>query len=238
MLKVDLHIHTADDPVDRITHSTMQVIERAAALGFDALAVTLHDAQLDIEPYRAYAERHGIVLIRGIERTIEGRHVLLLNFSRATERVRTFADLARLKASEHGLVVAPHPFFPGSSCLRGALDAHASLFDAVEWNAMFSQRINFNAAAERWACAHGKPMVGNGDVHLIEQLGTTFSLVDADRDPDAICQAIGAGRVTVVARPHSDLGAASLFARLVVSTQLPRAGGPGRVPVAAPVTPS
>jgi hypothetical protein len=73
---------------------------------------------------------------------------------------------------------------------------------------------------------------------LIEQLGTTFSLVDADRDPDAICQAIGAGRVTVVARPHSDVGAVSLFARLVVSTQLPRAGGPGRVPVAAPVTPS
>lgn len=239
MLKVDLHIHTADDPVDCIAHSTSQVIERAAELGFDALAVTLHDAQLEVESYRAQAARHGIVLIPGIERTIEGKHVLLLNFSRATERVRTFADLARLKASERrGLVIAPHPFFPGSSCLRGVLDDHASLFDAVEWNAMFSRRVNFNAAAAAWARARGTPMVGNGDVHLIEQLGTTFSLVDAARDPDAICAAIVAGRVEVVARPHTDFGAASLFTRLVVSTQRPRPWRSWRVPVAAPATQS
>ena len=239
MLKVDLHIHTADDPVDRVTHSTAQLLQRAADLGFDALAVTLHDAQLDVEPYRAQAERYGIVLIAGIERTIEGKHVLLLNFSNAAERVRTFSDLARLRASEpSGLVIAPHPFFPGSSCLRSVLDTHASLFDAVEWNAMFSRRINFNTAADRWARAHGKPMVGNGDVHLLEQLGTTFSLVDAERDADAICAAIAAGRVEVVARPHSDFAAVSLFARLVVSTQLPRERRTRRVPVVLPATPS
>ena len=33
------------------------------------------------------------------------------------------------------------------------------------------------------------PLVGNGDVHRLHQLGTTYSLVDAIPDADAICAA-------------------------------------------------
>jgi hypothetical protein len=113
-------------------------------------------------------------------------------------------------------VVAPHPYFPGGSCLRGLLDQHAELFDAVEWNAMFTRRINFNLAAVRWAERHGKPVVGNGDVHRIHQLGTTYSLVDAEPDADAICRAIAAGRVRVEAQPISFATAATTFGSLVI----------------------
>src|SRR5437763_3472162 len=112
MLKVELHTHTADDPIDRIPYSTIELIDRAAALGYGALAITLHERQLDVKRFEAHAAKRGIVLIPGVERTIEGRHVLLLNFSRATESVATFRDLARLRARERGLVVAPHPYFP------------------------------------------------------------------------------------------------------------------------------
>ena len=222
MMKVDLHTHSADDPSDRIAYTTYELIDRAAELGFDALAVTLHDQQLDTAPYRAFAASRGIVLIPGIERTIEGRHVLLLNYSRASESVDSFADLARLKQRERGLVIAPHPFFPAGSALRACLTKHADLFDAVEWNAMFTTYVNFNAFAERWARRHRKPMVGNGDVHRLEQLGTTYSLVDAEPNADAICAAIAAGRVQVVARPLSMLTATRLMADLVASTLLPR----------------
>jgi predicted metal-dependent phosphoesterase TrpH len=88
--------------------------------------------------------------------------VLLLNYARGTQRVRTFADLARLKAREPGLVIAPHPFFPTRTCLRGALERHADLFDAVERNAMFTREAGLQSGAERFAARHGKPMVGNG----------------------------------------------------------------------------
>jgi hypothetical protein len=44
-------------------------------------------------------------------------------------------------------------------------------------------------------------MVGNCDVHRLHQLGTTWSLVDADPDPAAICEAIASGRVRVEHRP-------------------------------------
>jgi predicted metal-dependent phosphoesterase TrpH len=156
-----------------------------------------------------------VVLIRGVERSIEGRHVLLLNFRQDAEEVCTFADLARLKARQGGLVVAAHPFFPGRTCLRGKLEQHASLFDAVEWNAMFTRDINFNAPAARWAARHGKTVVGNGDVHRLPQLGTTYSLIDAEPEADAICAAVVAGRVEVVATPLSLWTAARTMADLL-----------------------
>ncbi len=221
MLKVDFHIHTGDDPHDRIPYSTRTLVDHAAELGYDALAITLHDRQLDVRPLATYAADRGVVLIPGVERTIEGRHVLLLNFSRATEQVRSFADLARLKRSESGLVIAPHPFFPGPTALRKKMDRHPELFDAVEYNAMFTASLNFNAAGERWARAHGKPMVGNGDVHRLEQLGTTYSLVEADPDPASICAAVAAGRVHVCSRPLSWWTAARIVTDMVGSSLSP-----------------
>ena len=217
MLKVELHTHTADDPVDRIPHSTTELIDRAATLGYDALAVTLHERQLDTRRLIPYAAERGIVLIPGIERTIEGRHVLLLNFKSGAEDVRTFEDLARLRRQQPGLVIAPHPFFPSSTALGRDLERHAELFDAVEWNAMFTAELNFNGRGKRWAARHGKPMVGNGDVHRLYQLGTTFSRVDAERDPDAICAAVAAGRVQVESRPLSWPHAVHIIASLVMA---------------------
>lgn len=218
MLKVDLHTHTSDDPIDHIPHSTHELIDRAAKLHYRALAITLHDRQLDIEPYVAQAAYYSITLIPGIERTIEGRHVLLLNFSSATEAVHSFDDLAELKAREPGgLVVAPHPFFPSASSLRELMDRHADLFDAVEYNAMFTTLLDFNRHAEQWARAHGKPLVGNGDVHRMRQLGSTFSMVHAEPGADAICEAIKKGRVAIHAEPIPVGAAASIMWQLLAA---------------------
>jgi predicted metal-dependent phosphoesterase TrpH len=203
MLKVELHTHTADDPIDHIPHTAIELIDRAVALGYQALAITLHERQLDIRSLAPYAAERGLVLIPGIERTIEGRHVLLLNFRSGAEDVTTFAALAKLKSRDAGIVVAPHPFFPAPNCLWGKLDRHAELFDAVEWNAMFTRAMNFNRRAARWAADNGKPLVGNCDVHRLEQLGSTWSLVDAEPDVDAICDAIAAGRVELRMQPLS-----------------------------------
>jgi predicted metal-dependent phosphoesterase TrpH len=229
VIKVELHTHTSEDPVDRISYTSVDLIDRAATLGFGALAITLHERQLDVRFLVRYAAERGIVLIPGIERSIEGKHVLLLNFRDGTEDVETFEDLARLKRRQGGLVVAPHPFFPALSCLRGRLEKHAALFDAVEWNAMFTRRINFNMAAARWAERHGKPLVGNADVHRLRQLGTTYSLVEADHDPDAICAAIADGRVQVVTSPLSFPMAAGIMTDLLIRR-------PDRVPCILPPT--
>ena len=218
MLKVELHSHTADDPRDDIAHSAHELIDRASDLGYDAIAITLHNKQLDVCPLVEYASHRGLLLIPGIERDFRGKHVLLLNFSMRAETVESFEDLAELKRQEPaGLVVAPHPFFPAGSCLGRMMNRHPDLFDAVEVNAMYARSANFNRAGERWARAHGKPVVGNGDVHRLEQLGTTYSLVDAALSPDAICEAIRQGQVQVSSTPLPLRRAVWIFAKILLS---------------------
>lgn len=216
-MKVELHAHTDEDPDDRLAHSTAALVERAAACGYGAMAVTLHDRYFDPAPWTDLARACGLVLLSGIERSIDGRHVLLVNFPREVAEVQSFDDVARLKAATRGLVVAPHPFFPTRTALGARLDEIAALIDAVEINAMYTAWIDFNRRARTWAAAHGKPLVGNSDLHQLNQLGTTYSEVDAPADPDAICEAIRAGRVTLHTEPLSMMRAATTFAGMVAA---------------------
>ena len=230
--KVELHAHTAGDPEDVIPYDPTELIDRAAALGYAALAITLHDRQLDVAELVPYAAARGVSLIPGIERTIDGRHLLLLNFPAAAEHVESFDDVARLKAGSRGLVVAPHPFFPLNHCLGSRMEQCAEVVDAVEISYFHTPLVDFNRAARRWASRHDKPLVGTSDVHRLSQLGRTYSVVDADPTPDAICAAIRAGRVEVRAQPISLFRVVALLAaiklRNAVTNVLPAAAAHGR----------
>jgi predicted metal-dependent phosphoesterase TrpH len=139
----------------------------------------------------------------------------LINFPAAAEQVRTFEELVALKSRCNGLVVAPHPFFPAPSCLGRLLDRYVNLFDAVEWSYFWTRLADFNTRAARWARRNGKPLVGNSDLHDLRQLGRTYSEVAAEPDPDAICEAIRAGRVALTTSPVPILELTLTFGGLV-----------------------
>jgi predicted metal-dependent phosphoesterase TrpH len=213
LIKVELHAHTDADPADRIAHGVRELVDHAARMGYGAIAITLHDRYFDPREDAAYARERGVVLMAGVERTICGRHVLLVNFPESSAEIGSFEALAALRAAHpRGLVVAPHAFYPTPSALGARLmNTHASLIDAVEVNAMYTRTFDFNRRAVAWARAHGKPLVGNTDLHLLQQMGSTYTMVDAEPDADAICAAIRHGRVTVHATPLSPVRAARLF---------------------------
>jgi len=217
MIKTELHAHTDGDRADRIAHSAEALIDRASTMGYGALAITLHDRWTDPAPLRDYAAGRGLVILSGIERSIERKHVLIINGPKDAERLRTFADLRAYRAANpSALVVAPHAFYPIPSALGGMLDQHPDLFDALEVNAMRVRGVDFNRRAMAWAAAHGKPLVGNSDLHILAQLGTTYSMVDASEPtPDAICDAIKRGRVEVVSTHLNWFRAGWLFTRMV-----------------------
>jgi predicted metal-dependent phosphoesterase TrpH len=217
MLKIELHAHTDQDPRDRISHSTEALIEHAATLGYAAVAITLHDRYFDPTPHIEFARRRGLVLLSGIERTIQGHHVLLINFPAEVGLTTSFEDIARLKAVTHGLVIAPHSFYPVPSALGLRLNQYASLIDAIEINAMYTRMVNFNRRAMAWAEANQKPLVGTTDLHVLEQMGTTYTLVDAPPDADAICESIRSGRVRVHTEPLSTARAAGFVGRMALS---------------------
>lgn len=228
MIRVELHAHTSDDRHDRLPHSAQDLVAGAAGAGYGALAITLHDIAFDPEPLAAFARERGVRLLRGVERTIDGRHVLLINFPHGEAMaVRHLDDLAPLKARcPHGLIVAPHPFYPIPTALGPMrLAAYRGVWDAIEINAMHIRGLDWNRQAVRWAREHGVPLVGNGDVHRLTQLGRTWSEVDVQptaemsdaEAADAICDAIRAGRVRVVTAPLSPWRAGLLFVQMSIS---------------------
>jgi predicted metal-dependent phosphoesterase TrpH len=210
-LRADLHIHTREaEPF--IPYSARELIARAAREGYRVLSITNHDTLTFTTDLAAFARDHGIVLIPGVEVTVEGRHVLIYNADVAVEKLTTFADLRRYRTPEW-LVVAPHPFFPASYCLREKLWHEIELFDAIEFSHFYTPRVDFNRAAVKLAHAVGLPLIGTSDSHLMEQFGTTFSLVNAEPTIESALSAIKAGRVSVVSRPLSLARCAGILAR-------------------------
>ena len=223
MIKVELHAHIKGDPSDRIFHTGLQLIDRAASLGYGALAITLHNRWTDPAPFSEYAAARGITVLSGIERNLGRKHLLIINGPKEAARLRTFDDVIAFKAQTGALVVAPHPFYPIGSALGRILDELPHLADAIEINSVYVRGLDFNRKAIAWATRNGKPLVGNSDLHLLMQMGTTYSLVDCEaRTPDAICDAIRRGRVQVVTKPLGWPRAALLFSAMVAGGLLPR----------------
>jgi len=162
---------------------------------------------------RDHAERRGILLIPGTEARIEDHHVLVIEPKRPAEEIRSFSDLKRCR-QEGSLIIAPHPYFPRSHSLHSYLDQYIEVFDAIEFSHFYNNRINFNPRAVEKAKQYGLPLVGTSDAHLLWQLGTTYSLVQAEKDPEAVVSAIKQGKVSVVTRPLHSWGSLWVYLRL------------------------
>lgn len=200
-LKFDFHLHTLDDPCDHhVFHTAYELLDKAAALGYGALAITLHNAQLENPAITTYARERNILLLSGIERDIEGCHVLLINYPKSvTENLHTFEDLRRAK-SEAGLVIAAHPYFPGGVSLMDNLLNHKDLFDAVEVSGFYHRYWDPNHRGRKAATNLGLPLVGNSDTHTLEQFGTTWSEVECEKDVGSLIAAVKAGKAVVRGR--------------------------------------
>ena len=94
-----LHIHTLDDPKDVVDYSAHQLLERAHALGFRVLAITLHDAVFGRPEVFADAAAMGILLIPAAEMRLHGADVIVLNVTaEEMAELKSFDDLRRLRA--------------------------------------------------------------------------------------------------------------------------------------------
>ncbi len=201
-LKLDFHLHTIDDPEDsHVYHTAQELIDKAAILNYSVLSITLHNRQLWQQPIIDYALSKGILLIPGVEREIEGSHVLLINFKNAeVMAIKTFADLAKYKSTEN-LVIAAHPYYPNSICLQDDVLKYWDLFDALECSGFFHKLWNPNRKTITLAEQKGKPLVGNSDTHTLEQFGTIWTEVEAEQTAASVIAAIKAGKAKVKSRP-------------------------------------
>jgi len=177
-IKIDLHIHTLDDPKDAVDFSAHQLLERARSLGFRVLAITLHDAVFDREEVFADAEAMGILLIRAAEVRLLGADVILLNVTpEEIAQLKDFDDLRQLRARRGNSIytIAPHPFYIFGGSIGSRLLEKIDCFDAIEYCHFHIGLFNPNRRAQRVAARFGKPLIATSDAHRLHAFGRHYT---------------------------------------------------------------
>ncbi len=211
MLKIDLHTHCNEDPVDTwIKHSPKELIDHAASLDFDVISITCHNKVVYNENLQEYANDKGILLVPGAEKDIEGRHVLLYNFTQdEIDQINNFEDLRKIKQRHH-LVIAPHPFYiylnplrPRQISLFSKLEKNIDLFDGIEFCHLYTKRVNgSNRKAELIAKKHNLPLVAGSDSHNLNHMGSNFSFLDCEKNIASILKTIKNKHIAIYSRPR------------------------------------
>jgi predicted metal-dependent phosphoesterase TrpH len=179
-IKIDLHIHTLDDPKDALDYSAHELLERARGLGFRVLAITLHDAVFDRAEVFADAASMGILLIPAAEMRLEGADVILLNVAPdEIESLRTLDDLSALRARRGPslFTIAPHPFYVLGGSIGEKLVERIDCFDAIELCHFWTRLFNPNRRAAEIAERFGKPLIATSDAHQLHAFGSNYTSI-------------------------------------------------------------
>ena len=189
-IKVDLHIHTLDDPKDVIDYSAHQLLERAKQLGFGVLAITLHDAVFDRAEVFADAAAMGILLIPAAEVRLQGADAILLNVTASeVAGLKNFEDLRQLRArrgmsatadpSSGGSIftIAPHPFYVLGGSIGPRLLEEIDCFDAIELCHFHKGLLNPNRRAAKVAAQFSKPLIATSDAHQLHAFGRHYTSI-------------------------------------------------------------
>src|SRR6184192_4688330 len=177
-IKVDLHIHTLEDPKDVLDYSAHQLLERARSLGFGVLAITLHDAVFDRQEVFADAATMGILLIPAAEVRLRGADVILLNVTpKEIAELRNFDDLRHLRAQRGDSIftIAPHPFYVFGGSIGSRLLREIDCFDAIEFCHFHVGLFNPNRRAQKMAARFGKPLIATSDAHRLHAFGRHYT---------------------------------------------------------------
>ena len=179
-IKIDLHIHTLDDPKDALDYSAHQLLERAKQLGFGVLAITLHDAVFDRAEVFADAVSMGILLIPAAEVRLEGADIIVLNVTaEEVAELKNFEDMRKLRA-RRGLSIftfAPHPFFVLGGSIGDRLLKEIDCFDAIELCHFHKGLFDLNRRAVKVAAQFGKPLIATSDAHQLHAFGRHYTSI-------------------------------------------------------------
>src|SRR2546423_5065430 len=179
-IKVDLHVHTLDDPKDAVDYSAHQLLERARLLGFGVLAITLHDAVFDRPEVFADAVAMGVLLIPAAEVRLCGADVIVLNVSaKEVAGLKNFHDLRQLRAlrGDSIFTIAPHPFYIFGGSIGPRLLEEIDCFDAIEICHFHKGLFNPNRRATKVALRFGKPLIATSDAHRLHAFGRHYTSI-------------------------------------------------------------
>ncbi len=203
-IKLDLHIHTLDDPKDALDYTAHELLERAKEVGIEVLAITLHDAVFDRAEVFADAAAMGILLIPAAEMRLHGADIVLLNVTpEEAAELQDFDDVRRLRArrGETLFTFAPHPFYIMGGSIGGRrLSENIDCFDAIEVCHFHKGWFGRNRPARVAAARYAKPLLATSDAHELTAFGLHYTSIPrpAEVTAESVFATLrsGAGRLT------------------------------------------
>ena len=198
MLTVELHTHSSlshdgRDPIELL-------LEQAAAVGLDAIAITDHD-EIDASlEATQLAPEYDLVGIRGMEVSTAAGHVLAFGIEELIPAGLSYDETLDRIREQGGLAVVPHPFQKTRHGVASHItDEQLASADAIE---VYNSRLLTglaNRKAESFAVEHGLPMTAGSDAHISEMVGQAITEVGVEEPTeDAILEAIRTGRTSVI----------------------------------------
>ncbi|MFB6095282.1 MAG: PHP domain-containing protein [Halodesulfurarchaeum sp.] len=200
MLSVELHAHSSlshdgRDPVEML-------LEQAAAVGLDALAVTDHDAFAASQEAVALAPEYDLIGIPAMEVTSTAGHVLAMGIAEQVPSQLSFLETIEAIRDAGGIAIVPHPFQKSRSGVAANVpEATLRQSDAIE---VYNSRLltgRANRRARSFAEREGVPQTAGSDAHIAEMVGQAVTAVDpAEPTAEGIVDAIRAGNTSVEGR--------------------------------------
>ncbi|GAB4323526.1 MAG: PHP domain-containing protein [Dehalococcoidia bacterium] len=190
-MRIDLHCHTGWGSGDSHTDPNV-LIAQAKAYGLDGICITEHNQTWEQRRIERLADRHGFLVIGGMEvDTSDYGHVLVygLREPRRFHRFPTVAELRRMVDEAGGAMVLAHPFrkrekppttdFCSGQALRLFEEALGlwvfDLVDGVEAHNGLAGTVE-RAFAAAVAGEKGLATTGGSDTHRHPEVGATFTV--------------------------------------------------------------
>ncbi|MCD6144866.1 MAG: PHP domain-containing protein [Methanosarcinales archaeon] len=205
----DLHIHSV---YSRDCESLIDsILKHAVDIGLDGIAITDHDTVKGGIVGEQRAKELGIplIVIPGVEITTTRGHLIALGIREDIPSEQTPEDTIVRIHELGGIAVVPHPFKRMS---HGIGDFSDLDLDAVE---VFNSRFitgEMNRKAERMARKVGLPELGSSDAHSVPMIGYATTEITAERNQQAVLDAICDGRTIV----HGSRIPARIFAAQMI----------------------
>jgi hypothetical protein len=185
-LKIDLHVHTRYSGDSSIT--LKQVVAFAKKRGLDGVAITDHNTVKGALKLKT----RDILVVPGIEVSTLNGHLLGLNVTTPIPAKLGIEETVHLIHEAGGIAVAPHP----TAFYKSPPSRRVSSYDAVE--VMNASSVPFSVLtyfSKRFAEGLGLPQTGGSDSHYAPEIGSAYTVVEADAAVDEIVSAIKNGDV-------------------------------------------
>jgi len=187
---IDLHNHTWPRSHDSVLDPG-DLIERARVAGLDGVCMTEHDTVWNEAEARALAEKHGFLVIPGVEISTDDGHILAFGVEKYVFGMHRAHRLAEHVNERGGCLVAAHPYRRQMAWRDDPQEWRKSLRRAAENPAyvhcialeVLNGRGNDreNRFSQELRDLMGLPGTGGTDSHAVHDIGTVATSFASDR---------------------------------------------------------